>query len=190
MTMRIFVPFLALWLSSCTFPGKSPPSHFYVLPSPQGVRPLSHKAQVIALAPVRLPKYLERPQIVTMREDGKIGLAEFHRWAEPLTAGFIRVLGAGLADRLPQSHIITLPAPRTRPDWVLETQVHEFQVYPDHCYLRADWRLIRSKRVYAWRREEIRQTLAGQDYATIATAMGLAIDQLATKIADALARSD
>ncbi len=190
MTLRITLLSLAFWLSGCTITGKSPPSQFYILPSPREIRPLSRLEQVIAIAPVRLPKYLERPQIVTLHEDGKIGLAEFHRWAEPLRAGFTRVLGAGLAARLPQSHIITLPAPRAHPDWVLRTQVHEFQVYPDHCRLQVDWRLSRDDRDHAWHRTEIRQPLSGHDYGAIVTAMGLAVDRLAARVAEALARPD
>ncbi len=188
MTLRIILLSLAFWLFGCTITGESPPSQFYILPSPREIQPLSQQAEIIALAPVRLPKYLERPQIVTLHEDGKIGLAEFHRWAEPLRAGFTRVLSAGLAARLPQSHIITLPASRAHPDWVLQTQVHEFQVYPDHCRLQVDWRLNRGDQVHAWHREDIHQPLAGRDYTAIVTAMGLAVDRLAARVAETLAR--
>ncbi|HEB77329.1 MAG TPA: membrane integrity-associated transporter subunit PqiC, partial [Methylothermaceae bacterium] len=147
MIARILILSLSLWLSGCTIAGKSPPSRFYILPGPEAARPMSRIKLVIAIAPVRLPKYLHRPQIVTVRRDGVIELAEFHRWAEPLTAGFTRVLRAGLANRLPQSHVVILPAPRSRPDWLIETRVHEFQVHPKHCILQADWRLIRGTRI-------------------------------------------
>ncbi len=190
MILRTMFLSLVFWLAGCTITGKSPPAQFYVLPAPRQIQPLSQGEQVIAIAPVRLPKYLERPQIVTLHEDGKLELAEFHRWAEPLRAGFTRVLGAGLAARLPQSHILTLPAPRAHPDWVLRTQVHEFQVYPDHCRLQVDWRLSRGGRVHAWHRAEIRQPLSGRGYGAIVTAMGLAVDRLAARVAEALTRAE
>src|SRR5262249_45023810 len=46
----------------------------------------------IGVGPVIMPSYLDRTQIVTRTAADQLDLANFHRWAEPLQEGIVRVL--------------------------------------------------------------------------------------------------
>ena len=44
----------------------------------------------LAVFPVDVAGYLDRPQMVTVVQGGQVNLDEYHRWAEPLESGFSR----------------------------------------------------------------------------------------------------
>lgn len=52
---------------------------------------------VIGIGPVRLPEYLDRPQMVVRTGPNRVQLAERHRWVEPLGENIVRVLREDLA---------------------------------------------------------------------------------------------
>jgi uncharacterized protein len=93
------------------------PSQFYVLApmdaSARGV-PITYSATAgqraleIGLGPVKLPAYLERPEIVTRSSPNKVDLSEFNRWAEPLDKNFVSVLAQNLTTLL-GAHVTTFP---------------------------------------------------------------------------------
>jgi len=85
----------------------SKPARFYLLTAEvrgaaaQGVE-LDQPRQLIAVGPVELPRYLDRPQIVTRKGPNQLELAEFDLWAESLADNFAGVLiDAGLKAALP-----------------------------------------------------------------------------------------
>jgi uncharacterized lipoprotein YmbA len=63
----------------------------------------------IGIGPVTLPKYLDRPQIVTFTSPYALNVVEFDRWAEPLESTFVRVLAENLALLLPRAHVVVSP---------------------------------------------------------------------------------
>jgi len=56
-----------------------------------GVIPVEEGA-VLALGPVRLPEYLDRPQIATRSEGNEVRLHETERWAGSLQEDVSRVM--------------------------------------------------------------------------------------------------
>jgi uncharacterized protein len=54
----------------------------------------------IGISPVNLPKYLDRPQIMTRINDNQYKLSELHQWAEPLKDNVSRVLAQNLRELL------------------------------------------------------------------------------------------
>src|SRR4029453_549757 len=84
-----------LVLSGCL--GSTPPTQFYLLPPrPSGdtAPPASAGPRDLTLAvgPVTVPPYLDRPQIVTRTSRAKLALADFDQWAGPLADTIARVL--------------------------------------------------------------------------------------------------
>jgi uncharacterized lipoprotein YmbA len=67
------------------------------------------------VGPITLPKYLDRPQIVTRSGRNPLTLAEFDRWAKPLQDNVSRVLAENLARHIPTDHILLHPWPRSAP---------------------------------------------------------------------------
>jgi hypothetical protein len=174
---------LGLVIAGCAF-RTSPPTQLYVLPSaPVESRPALVQ-ETLGLLPIRLPRYLDRPQIVTVEPDGQVHAAEFHRWAEPLAAGVSRLLAEGLSARL-QAQVVLLPAslPVER---TLEIQVRDFKVSQGQCLLAVAWRIKGSNPPSAWHRQTLLQPVQGEGYSAIVAAMGKAVDQLAEYIAEQL----
>jgi uncharacterized protein len=88
-----------LVLSGC---GNSPATRFYTLASLQRDQgPPMHEVgeprAVIAVGPVELADYLDRPQIVRRNESTRIDLLEFDHWAGSLQSDLARVLVDDLA---------------------------------------------------------------------------------------------
>ena len=90
--------------------GTTAPSKLYTLDSLTGggdETPVVSNEHLLAVhvGPVQLPKYLDRPQIVTRLSPNKIQIADFDRWAEPLKDNILRVLVENLSLLLWEKHI-------------------------------------------------------------------------------------
>ena len=88
--------FLTAWLLlhvGCI--GSSPPSRFYLLSplssSDSTIQVVKYET-IVAMSKIQLPIHLDRPQIVTRDGPNSLVLAEFDRWAEPLSDNFTRIL--------------------------------------------------------------------------------------------------
>ncbi len=85
---------LVFGLAGCS---SSPPAAFYLL-SPTSVadneagRTEQEDCIDLRIVPATLPEYLNRPQIVTRTTENDLTLADYDRWAEPLSDTFTRVL--------------------------------------------------------------------------------------------------
>jgi len=66
----------------------------------------------VGVAPVTLPAYLNRPQVVALASSNKLEVTEFHKWAEPLDDNFSRVLAENLSALLGTDRIAKLPQRR------------------------------------------------------------------------------
>jgi uncharacterized lipoprotein YmbA len=89
--------FVAGLLTGCA--GKSAPTRFYLL-SADDVLPAAVPQEtraVLWLEKVEIPPYLDRPNIVVRGDAGRIYLAEFDYWAEPLRDSISRMLARKLA---------------------------------------------------------------------------------------------
>lgn len=102
---------LSFLMNGCT---ASQPTRFYVLnaheasaeagaPDCRGGRPLT-----IGVGPVDLPKYLDRPQIMTRVDENELHLSEFDEWAEPLDSSIADVMARNLRS-LMCAHVETFP---------------------------------------------------------------------------------
>lgn len=110
---------LAVLATGCL--GRSPEAAFYTLTAPA---PPSAEARAagpaLDVGPVRLPRYLERSEIVTQEEGGRVRVHEFHRWAVGLERELGRVLGLDLARHLGSERVSVYPA---RPAWPVDARV-------------------------------------------------------------------
>src|SRR5512135_69959 len=98
-TLALFVVILA----GCA---SSPSSKFYQLTPAQNktlvTRDVSpDQSLIITIGPVRIPDYLDRPQIVTRSGKNELKLSEFNRWAGSLESDIGRVLVEDISSILP-----------------------------------------------------------------------------------------
>src|SRR5262245_45234278 len=181
-----------LVLSGCL--GTTPPTHFYLLPplssgdtaSPASAGP---REVTLAVGPVTVPPYLDRPQIVTRTSPAKLTLADFEQWAGPLADTIARVLSENLALLIPTERVVLYPWPRTMdPDYQISVEVLQFERGPgSQVVLVARWSLLdRDGKELALRTSRINLTASGTDYEATVTAMGRALEGLAQDMATTL----
>ena len=138
-------------LSGCM--GTTPPAtRFYVL------NPLDFGSSLVSetdrkdplsveVTSLRLPQYLERPQIVTRSSGNRLELAEYHQWGGNLRKNMARVLAKNLSQLLATPNIAISPhRPPAPPDCRVELEVMQFERVSDgQVKLSAQWRLSRGK---------------------------------------------
>jgi len=97
----------------------------------------------LAVFPVDIADYLDRPQMVTVVNAGQVNLDEYHRWAEPLGSGFSRVLAQDIGLLSDSSHVGAFPlAPGFGQDFEVYAQVLQFDGTPGgNVTLHVSWRI-------------------------------------------------
>ena len=126
----------------------TPATRFYVL-SPMETAPGTIGANgsdelSLELVSVRLPPYLERPQLVTRVGGNRLQLLEFEQWGGNLRKNLTRVLARNLSQLLNTADISIAPRrPPMPPDVRIEVEIMQFERMPDqYVHLIAQWRLL------------------------------------------------
>ncbi len=175
--------------------GTSQPSHFYLLRavSPSSVSGLSDTNPLslsFGLGPVTLPKYLDRPQIVTKTSAHEVDLAEFHKWAEPLSENVSHVLAENLSVILSTDRIEQYPWKRITPvDYQIVVDVLQFDgTRGGEAILTARWSLLGGdeQTVFTTRKTQVTHIPTSQDYAALVEAMSQNLEDLSREIAEAI----
>jgi uncharacterized lipoprotein YmbA len=123
MERKVFSLVVAVSCLSLTVPGcfnlgkNAPPTKFYMLSATNEpeVRPgegVRQASMFVGVGPIRIPSYLDRPQIVTRGAGYEMEVADFANWAEPLKDSFGRVLAENLADELGTNKVVMFPCLR------------------------------------------------------------------------------
>jgi uncharacterized lipoprotein YmbA len=186
---------LALFVVSLTGCATSPSSKFYQL-TPVQSRALVARDEspchslVIAIGPVRIPDYLDRPQIVTRFGKNEIKLSEFDRWAGSLESDVSRVVVDDISSFMPADRFSVvrwtpylesqLPA-----SYRVEVLVDRFEGTPgDSVLLKAQWGVFDANRSLLLKRESlIREQINGSSYDALVAAMSSALERLSRDIA-------
>lgn len=189
--LTLFVLGASLLVWGCA----SQPARFYLLSARPNTEAMSMGASgtpgpTIGVGPVTLPRYTDRPQIVTRTGSYELQLAEFERWAEGLDTNFARVLADNLALHLPSSRVLVSPWPRAT---TIDSQVvvdvsHFLSQVGGESLLIADWTLLNGEGSQALSVGKSRLSVpaGGQDYASIVAAMSQTVASLGQEIATAI----
>ncbi len=97
-----------LSLAACTT--TTPPSSFYTLDPDYAIKPDSRRDLTLALGPISMPQYLDRPQIVTREGGNRLKVDEFNRWGGSLEEEIAGVLAHRLNGRLGTHRIYDYPS--------------------------------------------------------------------------------
>jgi hypothetical protein len=128
--LTILAAALLLGLAAC---GSSPPSRFYTLASlPKGEIPaateMAERRGIVAVGPVEIADYLDRPQIVRRGGPTTITLLELDRWAGSLQSDIARVLVDNLAVLLAERGYVVMPwAATARADGRIQVSLTRFE---------------------------------------------------------------
>ena len=175
--------------------GTSQPSHFYLLRavSPASVSGLSEtklSSLSLGLGPVTLPKYLDRPQIVTKTSAHEVDLAEFHKWAEPLSDNVSHVLSENLSALLSTDRIEQYPwRSSTAVDYQITVDVLQFDgTRGGEAVLVARWSLLGDdgKTIVTTKKTSITHHPMSQEYEALVEAMSQNLTDLSREIAQAI----
>jgi uncharacterized lipoprotein YmbA len=135
-----------LLLAGCL--GRSPEVGHFVLGAGVAVQPSGDGTSDLAVlvGPVRLPAYLERPQIARLEPGGEVELDEFNRWLGGFRENLLRSVSLDLATRLGSVRVVAHPSYAPFPfDYRVRLHVDDFVFVRDEQAIRARirWALIR-----------------------------------------------
>lgn len=193
--LLITLGLLSVILAGCAV---SPSSKFYQLSSVQNRTSVASddslkKNQTIAIGPVRIPDYLDRPQIVVRSGKNELKLSEFDRWAGSLEGDVTRVLVEDISTLLPAEHFSVvrwipylesqLPAP-----YRVQVLVDRFEgTLGDSVQLTAQWRVFAENGSLLLRKESrISGQINGSSYVALVAAMSDALAKLSRDIAEGI----
>ena len=198
LTMRSLLPVIVLSSMAAGGCATSPPSQFYLMtPLPEADMP-RHAAQrdmgpALGVGPVKLPAYLDRPEVVTRSGPNALQIAEFNRWGEPLEDNFKRVLAMNLGVLADTDRVSLYPWPRSSPiDYQVTVDVDRFDAaVSTQVVLIARWNLFTGEEGRAVRsgRTVVTVPAATANYEALAGAMSDAVATLAREIAAVIPRS-
>jgi uncharacterized lipoprotein YmbA len=179
-------------LAGCA--GTSTPARFYLL-EPMKESAVSATveetdAPVVVVGPVRIPKYADRPQIVTAVGSNSYRMDEFHRWAERLDENVARVLVQDLSILLPSSRIV-LGTTGTQKNASLRISVNilDFFVDPEgQARLVAQWSVVRNGETVLAEKSAYRIPASKTDYQTMVGALNDGLNRLSRDMAEGLRR--
>jgi uncharacterized lipoprotein YmbA len=186
---------ILLLQAGCLGPGTNKPTRFFELSSLYSHQPrpapLVDLNQVtIGVGPIRIPKKLDRPQIVTRINPNEIRLNDFTNWGDPLASGFSRVLAENLSLLLNTEKVAIFPwMQATRTDYQVTVDVTDFSGGPEGVVqLRAWWTIFgdNGRIVLAKRYFYSTESTPGDDIAPIVQAQSRTVETLSRKIADTI----
>jgi uncharacterized lipoprotein YmbA len=146
------------------------------------------RGPLIGLGPIKVPAYLDRPQIVTAASDHEYRLAESQRWAERLDDNIARVSLENLAALVPTDRIVMHPWSReTKPDAQVALQIQELHVDPEgHARMVAFWSLKSAKGETANHRFSCSIAVSPSDFGAIVGAESECLGRLNREMAQGI----
>ena len=175
---------LAWLLPACT---TTPQANFYMLGAGDPVAPQTRSQLVVAIGPVDLPQYLDRPHIVSRTGGNRLRVDEFNRWAGSLEEDITQVLTRRVGDRLGTLRVYGYPSRVVADtDYRVAVDVRVFDgVLGGEVVLETSWAVIddRAGRVVQTRQVSYRGVAQGGDYDAYAAALGALLGQLADELA-------
>jgi hypothetical protein len=143
----------------------------------------------IGVTPVRIPAYVDRPQIVTRKGPDEISLTEFDRWGEPLVDGVPRTIAENLGLLLPNDRVALLPwAGMRAPQYRVVVDVARFDgTLGPGVLLEASWRILGAEgKTLREARFALSEPAAEPAYSALVAAMSRCLGGLSREIAAAL----
>jgi len=113
--------------------GRSPAADHFVLGS-NGLLAIDRRAPDLAvlIGPVRLPAYLDRPQMARLHSGGEVELDEYARWFGGFETNFLRAVSLGVARQLGSIRVTTFPSSAGFPfDAQIRIHIDDFVVVDD-----------------------------------------------------------
>ncbi len=172
--------------------GTVEPTRFYLLEALAEPGPAASSTfgqQSLGVGPVTLPRYLDRPSIVTRGGANEINVADFFQWAEPLVDGVPRAVAEDLSSLLGTERVYAVPANLPEAlDFRVVVDVIRFDGALDgEARLEARWTVLdlrKDLRVAARRSSVKARKVESADHGSLVTAMSRTLTDLSAEIAE------
>lgn len=194
--IRVLLLCLVLLLSGCINLGEGTrATNFYLLPSlldRQSPQDVSQEIppSVILVGPISLPGHLDRNQIVTHTLQGRVDLAEFERWAEPLGDQLTRVIKENLAVLMPERRVVDFrQADGILPGRQISVEIRRFEgILGEKLLVDLNWWVKDSGTGQILEMHQFRSdaVLTGRGYLDLVGNLGKSLQQLSREIATRL----
>jgi hypothetical protein len=189
---RALAALCALSLAGCL---GGPAPHFYALRSSSGEAAgaaLAPRPELgLAVGPLELPRYLDRPELVTQDDSNRLTVLDAHRWGGSLRTDILRVVADDLGRLLGTARVGVYPAePRFRADYRVLLDVRDLQGMPgERVILLARWTIasMRDGSALAVEESRIEVPVASGSYEDLVAADSAAIGTLSRRIAERIA---
>jgi len=182
--------FLISLLFVCGCASKSP--NYYVLNSLQSEAPGVKVAGgendlTIGVGPIKIPAYLDRPQMVTRSTPDSLQFAEFDKWAEPLEKNLTRVLAENLAILLSTDRVGVFPwTSSAQVQYQVTVDITQLERVPDgKVILAARWNVLgdHGDNLLLVKSSRFSIPMESSGYEGIASAESRAVEDLSREIA-------
>ena len=185
---------LAALLAAGCFGGSTPPEFFTLSPPPgaaAGPALASRPELGIAVGPLELPRYLDRPELVTRDGSHRLVVADAHRWGGSLRTDILRVVADDLGRLLGTARVAIYPAePRFPVAYRILLDVREFEGTPgEGVRLRLRWTVASGVdgRALAVEESVVEQPLASASFEDLVAAESAALAAVSRRIAERVA---
>ena len=179
---------LVLFLSACMRSNKS--VQFYRLNASAAMVDIIQEPELtnqalIGLGSIRIPDYLNRPQMVIAISDNQYQLSEEHRWAERLGENISLVLTKLLSSQLGSNRILRYPwSLRQAVDYQVSIDIIEFHIDAlGQSRLIAQWLIKRKDQSIFSRRFNYQVSASTTDYEIMVSAQSACLTKLGQDIA-------
>jgi hypothetical protein len=185
--------YLLSLLFICGCASKSP--NYYVLNSLQSGAPSAAKAKAendltIGVGPVKIPAYLDRPEMATRSAPDSLQFAEFDKWAEPLEKNLTRVIAENLATLLSTDRVGVFPwLNSAQVQYQVTVDITQLERMPDgKVILAARWNILgdHGENMLVIESSRFSIPIESAGYEAIASAESRAVEALSREIAAAV----
>jgi uncharacterized lipoprotein YmbA len=188
---------VAIYLLSLLFiygcASKSP--NYYVLNSLQSGAPSAEKAKAendltIGVGPIKIPAYLDRPEMATRSAPDSLQFAEFDKWAEPLERNLTRVIAENLAILLSTNRVGVFPwLNSAQVQYQVTVDITQLERMPDgKVILAARWNILgdQGENMLVIESSRFSIPIESAGYGAMASAESRAVEALSREIAAAV----
>ncbi|MGO9532219.1 MAG: membrane integrity-associated transporter subunit PqiC [Syntrophobacteraceae bacterium] len=174
----------------CGCASKSP--NYYVLHSLQSEAPGVKTARAesdltIGVGPIKIPEYLDRPQMATRSTPNSLEFAEFDKWAEPLDKNLASVLAENLSILLSTDRVVVFPWVGSRHVlYQVTVDVAQMEYTPDgKAVLVAGWSVFGNDgdKLLETKRSRIIVPVQSTGFEAVASAQSRAVGDMSREIA-------
>ena len=170
----------------------SKPPNYYVLHSlqseaPDVKMPRAENDLTIGVGPIKIPEYLDRPQMATRSTPDSLQFAEFDKWAEPLDKNLASVLAENLSILLSTDRIVVFPwGGSMHVLYQVTVDVSQMEYTPDgKAVLVAGWSVFGNDgdKLLETKRSRIIVPVQSTGFEAVASAQSRAVGDMSREIA-------